>query len=329
MRKILQFFNIIFILFFSFLISGCDFNLLGGKNSKLDDSYEPGKREESQQPPIISSIPAFTMDENDVQAVTFQIADPDSFLMCSSIYIKAKSSNTTLIDRADMVVGGAFPNCTLRLSPKLYQFGTATITVELYDFWTIVSTTFTLTVNHVLTPGPFSIIDAEGQDRSVALTWSIPTYMSGTSGRYTVFYRETGSTGGWSEITPAVSPYTVTGLVNGQEYDFFIRARNSIGTRDTNIVSATPTKYKLRGVEFIAASDQFGTGGVSNQFITNAFIAHHMDTSDANYPGLNYSAPENPVNTSGSAPGTYLTSPSGNYKVYMNSQQNIISGASQ
>lgn len=336
MRKFLQVFNILSLIFVSVVITGCDFNLLGGKNSEIAENYEPGKREESQAPPVISGIPDFTMDENDVQSVTFQISDIDSFLMCSSVFIKAKSSNTALIDRADMVVGGAYPNCTIRLSPKLYQFGSSTITVELYDFWTIVSTTFTLNVVHVLSPGPFAIIDAEGMDRSVALTWNTPTYMTGTSARYTVYYRETGSASGWSEITPAASPYTVTGLVNGTEYDFFIRARNSIGNRDTNIVTAIPTKYKLRGVEFVAGTNQFETGGVTNQFVVNSFLASHMDRADANYPesapgsGIsNYSTPENPINTSGTLPGTYLTTPSGNYKVYMNSQQNIISGAGQ
>lgn len=327
-RKKIQAISIIFMLIFSTLLTGCDFNLLGGSKSELGESYEPGKRTESGSPPVITSIPNFTMDENDVQSVTFQIADPDTFLMCSSIYIKASSSNTGLIDRSQMVVGGAFPNCTLRLSPKALQFGTAQITVELYDFWTIVSTSFTLTVDHVLTPGPFSIIDAEGQDRSVALTWSTPVYMTGTSGRYTVFYRETGSAGGYSQITPVASPYTVAGLINGQSYDFFIRARNSIGTRDTAIVQATPTKYKLRGVEFVAASNQFDTT-VPTGYVINSTLVSHIDTADANYPTLSYSTSENPVNTSGTLPSSYLTTPSGNYKVYVNSQQNIISGAGQ
>lgn len=321
-------FNILFMLIFSTLLTGCDFNLLGGSKSELGENFEPGKRTESGSAPIITSISNFTMDENDVQSVTFQISDPDTFLMCSSIYVKATSSNTGLIDRSQMVVGGAFPNCTLRLSPKAFQFGTAQITVELYDFWTIVSTSFTLTVNHVLTPGPFSIIDAEGQDRSVALTWSTPTYMTGTSGRYTVFYRETGSTGGYSQITPVASPYTVSGLINGQSYDFYIRARNSIGTRDTSIVQATPTKYKLRGVEFVAASSQFDTT-VPSGYVINSTLVSHIDTVDSNYPTLSYSASENPVNTSGTLPSSYLTTPSGNYKVYVNSQQNIISGAGQ
>jgi hypothetical protein len=326
-RKNYLFFNIKILLIAIFL-TGCDFNLLGGSKSELGENFEPGKRTESGSPPVITSIPNFTMDENDIQSVTFQISDPDTFLMCSSIYIKASSSNTALIDRDQMVVGGAFPNCTLRLSPKAFQFGTAQIKVELYDFWTIVSTSFTLTVDHVLTPGPFAIIDAEGQDRSVALTWSTPVYMTGTSARYTVFYRETGSTGGYSQITPVASPYTVSGLINGQSYDFFIRARNSIGTRDTTIVQATPTKYKLRGVEFTAASSQFETT-VPSGYVINSALVSYIDTADGNYPTLSYSASEIPVNTSGTSPSSYLTTPSGNYKVYVNSQQNIISGAGQ
>lgn len=326
-KKYCLFFNII-ALFFTTFLTGCDFNLLGGSKSELGENFEPGKRTESNAPPVITPIANFTMDENDIQSVTFQISDPDSFLMCSSIYLKVTSNNTTLIDRNEMVIGGAFPNCTLRLSPKNFQFGTAQIKIELYDFWTIVTTSFTLTVDHVLTPGPFAIIDAEGQDRAVALTWSTPTYMTGTSARYAVFYRETGSAAGWSQITPVASPYTVAGLVNGQSYDFFIRARNSVGSRDTTVVAATPTKYKLRGVEFIAGSNQF-EATVPSGYVTNSTLVSHIDTPDANYATLNYSGSENPVNTAGTLPGSYLTTPSGNYKVYMNSQQNIISGAAQ
>jgi Fibronectin type III domain len=331
-RKNISYFYFV-IVFLQFVLTGCDFNLLGGKKSELSENFEPGKRTESNGKPVINLISDFTMDENDIQSVSFQISDPDSFLMCSSIYLKVKSNNTTLIDYNQMTIGGVFPNCVLRLSPKAFQFGTSQLTVELYDFWTIVSTTFTLNVVHVLTPGPFSIIDAEGQDRAVGVTWTVPTNMSGTSARYTVYYRETGSASGWSQITPVASPYTVSGLINGQSYDFFIRAKNSIGFKDSNIVQATPTKYKLRGVEFVAGTNQFGTTTPSGPhpagFITNATLVSHIDTSDANYPGLVYSTNENPVNTSGTSPSSYLTTPSGNYHVYMDSQQNIISGAGQ
>ncbi len=338
-RKIFNLFFYCLVMLYTLVLTGCDFNLLGGNKSQIGENFEPGKRVESNLPPVISSIGNFTMDENDVQSVSFQIADPDSFLMCSSIYIKVKSNNTNLIGQNEMVVGGAFPNCTIRLSPKVYQYGISQITVELYDFWTIVSTSFTLTVNHVLTPGPFAIIDAEGQDRAVAVTWNTPTYMNGSSARYTVFYRETGSSGGYAQITPVASPYTVSGLVNGQSYDFFIRARNSIGSRDTNIVQATPTKYKLRGVEFIAASSQFDSTTPSGPhpagFVINSTLVSHIDTGDGNFPAnasgqLNYAASESPTNTyAPAAPVSYLTTPSGNYKVYMDSQQNILSGAEQ
>ena len=63
-----------------------------------------------------------------------------------------------------------------------------------------------------------------------------------------------------------MSPFSVTGLTNGVEYDFYINARNSLGNRNSNTVQATPTKYKIRGPEFIADSAQYidsaGTGGM-------------------------------------------------------------------
>ena len=143
---------------------GCDSNILGGSSSNIDTYFEPGKRTPSA-PPTISPIADFTMDENDIQSVPFVINDTDTFLMCSSIFIKATSSNTTLIDYTGFSITGAYPNCVLKIQPKALKFGVTTVKVELFDFYTVVSSSFQLTVQHVLTPGLFSITDAEAEDR--------------------------------------------------------------------------------------------------------------------------------------------------------------------
>lgn len=284
----------------SFLFSGCDFNLLGGQKSQIGDYYEPGKRTPSA-PPTISPIADFTMDENDIQSVPFIINDVDTFLMCSNIFVKAVSSNGTLIDYTGFNVTGVYPNCALQMQPKAFQYGVSNIRVELFDFWTVVSSSFQLTVLHVVTPGLFSITDAEGLDRSVNLDWSQAAYMTGSSARYTIFYRETGSTGPYLQITPARAPFTVTGLTNNISYDFFIRARNSAGYRDTAIVQATPTKYKVYGGDFISGTNQ-------------------EEVSTGAHPQRTFTS------TGDKAEKVFENSASGKFRVYLNSQGNILSG---
>ncbi len=291
------------ILFFGFFVlPGCDFNPLGGGKSEIGDYYEPGKRTPSESP-TISAIADFTMDENDIQSVPFIINDPDTFLMCSNIFMKAFSSNGALIDATGFTITGAYPNCVLKMQPKAFKFGVSTIRVELFDFWTIVSSSFQLTVLNVVSPGLFAINDAEGVDRSINIDWSNSAYMTGTSARYIIFYRETGSTAAYSQITPAKSPYAVTGLVNNVSYDFFIRARNSAGFRDTAIAQATPTKYKVYGGDFIAGTTQeeVSVGASPKRVLTSI---------------------------GDKAEKVFENSSSGKYRVYLNSQGNIISGVS-
>ncbi len=316
--------------------TGCDLNPLGGGKSKLDPLFEPGKHNPSG-PPVLSAFPDFIMDENDVQTIPFTINDPDTFMVCSLVFVKAYSANNTLIDSSGMVVGGTYPNCTLTLSPKNLQFGVVNITVDLYDFWTHAKQDFKLTVVHILTPGNFLITDAEGGDRSVDLTWQNAAYMIGnlgfTSGFYTLYYRETGTTA-YTSIPRVTSPYKVTGLTNGLEYDFYITARNSIGSRNSQVVQAQPTRFKFRGNEFIAASTQYeNTPGLNTTVKTvNSTLVTHASISDATYPTLSYSAPETIIDgnfPAGTPPPSTITTPSGKYKVYMNSQENILSGAGQ
>lgn len=276
----------------------CDVNPLGGSKSKLSDSFEPGKKT-SSLPPTISAFGDMTMDQDDTQTINFVISDPDTFMMCSSIYVRAVSSNNTLIDYQRLVIGGAYPNCTLRITPKPGQFGTAKITLEVFDFWSIASISFNLTVLQIFTPGLFTITDAEGSDRAVMLTWSIPSNTTGSSSRFSIFYRPV-NTSTYAEVTSARSPFLVPGLTNGQEYDFYVRAFNSQGQRDTTVVQATPTRFRLQGGEFVAGSNQY-QNTVPRNYKTFATIGSKSDDVKV------------------------TTTPRG-YKVYLNSQGNIISG---
>ena len=322
-------------------IAGCDFNPLGGSKSNLSPTFEPGKHNPSQ-PPTISAIANFIIDENDVETIPFTINDPDTFMVCSLVFVKATSSNNTVIDSTGLTVGGTYPNCTLRIAPKSFQFGIVDITVTLYDFWTYARSTFQLNVVHILAPGAFAITDAAGGNQTVDLTWQNAAYMltSGayTSPFYTVFYRTNSPQGPWTSIANVTSPYMVTGLTNGIEYDFYILATNSIGTRASNTVIAEPTRFQYRGAAFIAGSTQGeqspgGTAAVPNPQYVNMTLSHDVPIDDTNYPALAFSAPEtpyeNPTPIPGSNPPSAITTPSGKYKVYVNTQGNILSGVGQ
>ena len=327
-----------------FLITGCDFNPLGGTKSNLDPTFEPGKHQPSA-PPFISPIANFVIDENDVETIPFTIGDPDTFMVCSLVFVKATSSNNSIIDSTGLTVGGIYPNCTLTIAPKAFQFGTVNITVTLYDFWTYASSTFQLDVIHILTPGAFAITDATGGNQTVDLTWQNAAYMQTTgaftSPFYTIFYRTTSPQGAWNSIVDVLSPYTVTGLTNGVEYDFYVLATNAVGSTASNQVTAEPTRFQYRGAAFVAGSTQneisagAGAGSNPNPMYTNMALVHEVPIEEAPYPVLAYDVAtptgiiEDPTPAVGTNPPSSVTSPSGLYKVYVNSQGNILSGVGQ
>ncbi len=319
----------------SLLLASCDFNPLGGNKSRLDPNFEPGKHTPSA-PPTIGPVADYVIDENDIQTINFTMSDPDTFMMCSFVNVKVASSNNTIIDSTGLTVGGTYPNCTLRIAPKAYQYGVLTVSLSAYDYWNTVTTSFQLTVVHILTPGAFAIIDAIGADRSVEVSWQNAAYMQTTgaftSPYYTIFYREAYTANPWSSVVRVTSPYTVTGLTNGIEYEFYVLATNSIGTRASNTVRAFPTKYQFRSAAFVPSSIQYentaGTG--TNVHYANSSLVPEVPVEDANYPVLNYSAAETPVNGNfalGTPKPSGVTTPSGNYYIYVNSQSNILSGA--
>lgn len=316
-------------------LTSCDFNPLGGSKSHLDPKFEPGKYQPSN-PPTIGPVADYVIDENDVQTINFSIFDPDTFMMCSFVNVKTASSNNTIIDSTGLTVGGVYPNCTLRIAPKAYQFGVLTVTLSAYDFWNTVNTTFQLNVVHILAPGAFSIIDAVGTDSAVEVSWQNAAYMQTTgaftSPFYTIFYREAYTANPWNSVARVTSPYTVTGLTNGTEYEFYILATNSIGTRASNTVRAFASKYKFNSAAIVPMSDQYEvtSGTATVPHVVNSSLLPDVEVEDSNYPVLNYSQVENPVNGNfplGTAKPSSVMSPSGKYFIFSNSQANILSGA--
>lgn len=304
----------------------------------MDPTFEPGKHQPSA-PPTISALGNVTMDENDVQTIPFTIGDPDTVMACSMVFVKTASTNTALIDATGFVIGGTFPNCTLRIQPKAYQFGVSSITLSVYDFWTQVDSTFQLTVLHILAPGIFTLTDASSENQAVDLTWTNAAYMNGSSGFYTVYYQQVSPLGALTPISHVTSPYLVTGLTNGVDYDFYIVATNAIGTRQSNTLRAMPGKYQNRGGQFLAGATQFeltpGTANIAvpgTQYGVSASLLTNANMADATYPALNYTAAEVPYNGSpaaGTPPQSAILTPSGKFKVYNNSQGSILAGTNK
>lgn len=280
----------LFILAQTFFISGCNFNLLGGKNSEISTGYKPGLRTESS-PPTISPFIDLEMDENDTVSLAFQINDPDTFLFCSGINVAARSSDHTIIDPKNMVVSGAYPNCSLSIrAGSVTASKQIIISVEVFDYWTTVSTSFNLTVRRVEKPGPFRITNTEGLRKSILVNWTKADYMDGTSARYYLYYKKiadqtlqpsafagvmpvyqaspAASQGTFVEIGNVTSPYWITSpdhiLDDSSVYEIYITARNMFNLKNPtvpleesqHVFVRTLDRFQFRVREFVAGSSQ-------------------------------------------------------------------------
>jgi hypothetical protein len=79
----------------------------------------------------------------------------------------------------------------------------------------------------------------------VDLSWTKPKDLVGNFTGYVLFYRESGSTGAFTEVPisgPDTLTYQVTGLTNGTEYEFLIDSfvDGALGSFVSNVVTATP-----------------------------------------------------------------------------------------
>ncbi len=98
--------------------------------------------------PTMSAIAAQSSAEDvPVGPINFTVNDTDTPL--ASLVLTSSSSNNSLIDSAGIVFGGSGSSRTMLLTPKLDQFGSATIAINLTDGDEIVSQTFVYTVTSV------------------------------------------------------------------------------------------------------------------------------------------------------------------------------------
>ena len=103
--------------------------------------------------PIMSTIAnQTTAEDTATAAIGFTISDVDSLLLCTSANLSVTSSNGTLLPTANIVFGGAAPNCTVTMSPAADQNGISNVVVTVFDNGTPnlqVTSAFTLTVTPV------------------------------------------------------------------------------------------------------------------------------------------------------------------------------------
>ena len=93
-------------------------------------------------------------------------------------------------------------------------------------------------------------VTAVAGDRSATVTWTAPADNGSPVTRYTV---SSSPAGAWTSVTGATSA-VMTGLVNGIDYTFTVRASNAVGTGPASVPSAAVRYTPLTDV---APDDQF------------------------------------------------------------------------
>lgn len=98
--------------------------------------------------PTMSTIAAqSSLEDVAVGPINFTVSDSDTPL--ANLVLTSSSSNTALIDGAGIVFAGSGSARTLTLTPKLDQFGSAFITINVTDGDEVISQTFLYTVSSV------------------------------------------------------------------------------------------------------------------------------------------------------------------------------------
>lgn len=341
----------LFILLQSFFISGCNFNLLGEKNSKISTGYNPGLRTESS-PPTISPFSDIEMDENDTVMLPFQISDPDTFLFCSGINVGTHSEDHTVMDPKNMTISGIFPDCVLNIrAGSVAASKQITITVSVFDYWSTISTAFKLTVRRVEKPGPFRITSTEGLRKSILVNWSKADYMDGSSARYTLYYKKiddqnlvastytgimpayqaspSASQGTFTAVMNAKNPYWISSpndtLDDSTVYEIYLTARNGFNNKNpsvpleesNHVFVRTLDRFQFVVREFVAGSSQefrapaVHAAACSAGNVPLSPLAEACVDSDRYFVQASFASPME---------RTAVPSASGRYRVYLNAQ---------
>lgn len=83
--------------------------------------------------PSIDPIATSYGNENTAYVLNFTIDDANGPIACSSAVTTTASTNTTLIPIANIVFGGAYPNCTATITPASNEIGSSNLTFRVTD----------------------------------------------------------------------------------------------------------------------------------------------------------------------------------------------------
>ena len=127
------------------------------------------------QPPTISSISNQTTNEDTaINTIPFTINDVDNTLTCLGS-VSASSSNTALLDSANIVIAGTAPNCTVTLNPIANANGTSNIALTVTDGTLTANNSFTFTANAVNDAPTFSFVNnlSTNEDTAAVVSFTI------------------------------------------------------------------------------------------------------------------------------------------------------------
>jgi uncharacterized repeat protein (TIGR01451 family) len=107
--------------------------------------------------PVISTIPnAMVWEDQPTSSIGFAVNDQET--PAAALTLTAASGNTVLVPLGNIVFGGAGGNRTVVVTPALNQYGTAVITVTVWEGSASASSSFTLTVDALNDPPAMSPI---------------------------------------------------------------------------------------------------------------------------------------------------------------------------
>lgn len=125
--------------------------------------------------PVIGAIGAQSVNEDSSVNVNFTITDVDNTLNCVSS-MSMSSSNTSVIDTANVVFSGTAPNCTATITPVANQNGVLNLTFRVSDSQPLfMDRTFAVTVNAVNDAPTISSISSQSvkTDSSIVVNYTI------------------------------------------------------------------------------------------------------------------------------------------------------------
>lgn len=221
--------------------------------------------------PVLGVMAAQTIKTDAVTIVNYTLNDVDNTLDCAADVI-VSSGNTGVIPNANLVKGGAFPNCTITITPSLNIVATASITVAVSDGALSDSDSFNVTTVNVvglsLSPPSLNLVNV-GHAEQVQATAS---YSDGTTGVVT-----TSSFMNWSTSNASVATVnntTAKGSVTS------VAAGNAIITVNHKGVTATlnTSVVTMTGITISQSLINAGIGAVVN--ITAQAVSTPLGTQD-------------------------------------------------